>query len=54
MADCVTEALSHDEGGDGRSVTGVHWSVIDAQNESVTGAENRNKWGQKCYGGLAY
>ena len=37
MASSVTEAESHDKGGGGRSVTGVHGSVTGVQNKSVTG-----------------
>ena len=37
MIGSVTEGWSHDEGGGGRSVPGVHGSVSGAQSESVTG-----------------
>ena len=36
MADSVTEAQSHDKGRGGRSLTGVHRSVMVVQNRSVT------------------
>ena len=39
MAGRVTEGGSDDEGRGGRSVTGVHGSVMGVQNESVTGGK---------------
>ena len=38
MVGRVTEAQSHDEGSDGRSVTGLHGIATTAQNKSVTAA----------------
>ena len=49
MAGRVTEVQSHDEGKGGRSVTGVHRSVMGIQNKSVT-ESIENEWVRKCNG----
>ena len=47
MVSSVTEAPSYDESRGGRSVTGVHRSVMGTQNKSVTGGMEVQQTGKE-------
>ena len=53
MAGSATEAQSHDKGRGRRSVAGVHGSITEVQNKSLTRDMKNNERGQKCNGGKA-
>ena len=54
MVNSVTEGQSHDEGRGGRSVTGVHGSVTEAQNKSITGCMEMKRVGTEMYWELGF
>ena len=53
MAGNVTEAQSHDEGSDGRSITGVHWNVMGKEQNCNLGNGNAMSRHRSVTGGMA-